>query len=98
MGGVKAVFASRSRQDTVILAVAAAMLVKQIAQATLTLIPIDCRILVLGKAQGMPNALGVKKNGLLLTFLGVGVFDRRIRPLVGNDTTLTEHNLLRKAE
>src|SRR5436853_110812 len=53
---VKAVLAAGARQDAIVLSIAAAVLIKQIAQAAFALIPVDVRVFFLGEPAGVANA------------------------------------------
>lgn len=64
--GIEAVLAARPRHDAVIVAVAAAVLVEQVAQPSLALLPVDATVLFLGEAAGVADSI---RSKLMVFFL-----------------------------
>ncbi len=89
---IKAILAAGPRHDAIIAAIGAAMLIKHLAQLPFAIFPIYGVVLLLSEAASVADALLVEMDRLFLAIFCVRVFNRRVRTLIGNHTTLAEHD------
>ena len=97
MGGVEAVFTSGTGDEAVVTSVVAAVLIAELAEFPVALVPVDFVVFAFGDETGITDALFVEIDGGFFAVFGVFEFDGGVWSLVADDAACAEPHLRRKA-
>ena len=85
MSCIKTVFASGTRDKTIVTAIISAVAVAEVPKFSLPFFPVYVRIFLCSEAAGITGAVLIKVDGFFFAINRGGMFDSGVWSLVGNN-------------